>query len=314
MPAPAIIPDVLARGPFTTAMAIAAGLPVESLRGSRFRRLFRGVYVVADLVLTHTMWLHAAQLVLPPDALVSHTSAMRLYGFEPRRHRDSLEFSTNASLVTRHSQIRLHRRLGRLTPYEVEGMVVTGPDRTFVDCATRLSFVELVQLGEWLLHTKATTIEALVAYAHARHLDGVRRARRVLKHVREGVESPRETLLRLMIVFARLPEPECNCDIFTHDGRFVARGDLPYLQFKVLVEYDGWQHERDARQRQRDRERREDLEAHGWRVIVATDEDLRHPRSVPWRVYTALKARGYDGRAPLMNETWMRWFAHAHRM
>ena len=270
--------------------------------------------MIADLELAHIVWLHAARLVLPDDSLVSHTSAMRLYGFDLRRHRDSLEFSTNSNLVTKHARIRLHRRLGRLTPFEAAGLAVTGPDRTFVDCATRLSFVELVQLGDWLLHTKATTLEVLGAYAHARHIDGVRRSRRVLRYVRAGAESPRETLLRLMIVFARLPEPQCNRTIRTDAGRFVARGDLSYLELKVLVEYDGWQHERDAQQRQRDRERREELEALGWRVIVVTAEDLRHPRSVPWRIYAALKDRGYRGPRPALNETWTRWFAPAHWM
>ena len=66
------------------------------------------------------------------------------------------------------------------------------------------------------------------------------------------------------------------------DG-FVARVDMLFRAFKVIVEYDGWQHERDPRQRQRDRERRERLEALGFRLIVVTDTDLRQPASIPWR-------------------------------
>ncbi len=289
-------------------MAIVAGLPPTALRSKRFRRLFRGVYICADVQLTLIVWLQAALLVLPKDAIVSHLSALRLYGVEIGLLRD-FEFSTNQSLVTKHRRIRLHRRLGRLHPYVRGGLPVTGPDRTLVDCATRLSFVEFVQAADWLIRAGETTIASLMDYARDRHVHGVVRARRWLLFVREGVESPMETLVRLMLVFARLPEPECNRNIVDSAGNFLARGDMVYFRFKVLVEYDGWQHERDARQRQRDRERRELLEADGWRVIVVTSEDLKHSQAIPWRVYEALKARGYERRPPLMNTMWTRWFA-----
>ncbi|WP_369797251.1 DUF559 domain-containing protein [Aeromicrobium sp. Root236] len=61
----------------------------------------------------------------------------------------------------------------------------------------------------------------------------------------------------------------------------------------MLVEYDGWQHERDAWQRQRDHLRREALEAAGWLVIVVTSADMRAPKSVAARVARALTSRGY---------------------
>ena len=61
-----------------------------------------------------------------------------------------------------------------------------------------------------------------------------------------------------------------------------------YRRHKVLVEYDGWYHERDAWQRQRDILRREALEAEGWRVIVVTSADMRHPKQIAARVARAL--------------------------
>jgi very-short-patch-repair endonuclease len=68
---------------------------------------------------------------------------------------------------------------------------------------------------------------------------------------------------------------------------------MPYLRYKVLVEYDGWQHERDGRQRQRDRVRLEELAAAGWTVIVVTSRDLAFPADVASRVRRALIARGW---------------------
>jgi hypothetical protein len=302
------IPPWLSDGPFRVADAREAGLSEDVLRGSRFRRLLRGVYVRADRELDLLTWLRAALLVLPADAVVSHVTALHLYGLDLGPPWP-LHFSTNGPTHTRHKGLRLHRRKGRLAPHERDGIPVTGPDRTLVDIATKVGFVERVQAIEWMLHRRLTTIDQLAAYAHARHLDGVRRVRRMIPVVREGVESPLETVVRLMIVFARLPEPECNVEIRTAGGRFVARGDLVLARWKVLVEYDGWQHERDGRQRQRDRERREQLEAEGWRVIVVTAEDLKNKREVVLRVHAALVQRGYTGPNPVFSIMWTRWFA-----
>lgn len=308
MPAALPIPADLLQAPFTSATAREYGIGRGVLAGKRFRQVFRGVWIAAEVEITFEVLLRAAALTMPIDAVVSHTSAMRLYGLDPRRGRhQQLEFSTNTTTVTRHRSITLHRRTGRLTPYKAREFVVTGPDRTFVDCAGSLSFVELIQLGDWLLHSRHSTVNDLFAYASARHLDGVRKARRALRYVRERTESPLETALRLMLVFARLPEPECNVDIFC-GNQHLARGDLVYEEWRVVVEYDGWHHERDAAQRLSDIGRREHLEAAGWTIIVVTAGDLKRPREIPWRVHRALVAHGYAGGAPQMSVVWDKWF------
>jgi len=302
------VPEALRSGPFTLDLANRHGVSKRTLGGPSYTRLFRGVYIWVGLEVSMVTWVRAALLVLPDDAVASHVTALWIYGVEIGAAWP-LHFSTNTLLVSEHSQLRLHRRRGRLNAYQHNGLPVLGPDRTFVDvAATRLSFVQLVQAAEMLLQLERTKLSTLWDFALSRHLDGVCRARRVLRYVRENVESPMETLVRLMIVFARLPEPEANLDIFDAEGTFVARGDLVYNRWKVLVEYDGWQHERDAKQRQRDRERREVLEGFGWRVIVITSEDLRNKGEVVRRVYNAIQARGYEGRAPTFNDSWHKWF------
>lgn len=308
MPKKTPVPNELRSGPFTSAVALAHGVTPDMLSGPNFTRLFRDVYVVTGTTLTIWTWLAGALLVLPIDAAVSHVTALWVYGVEIGTPWP-LHFSTNTSLVSKHLRLALHRRRGRLNSHFYRGLPVLGPDRTFVDASTQLTFVQLVQAAEMLLNLKRTCLDNLWEFALSRHLDGVCRARRVLRYVRENVESPMETLVRLMIVFARLPEPEPNPDILDANGDFVARGDLVYFQWKVLVEYDGWQYERSAKQRQRDRERREILEGMGWRVIVITSEDLNSKREVVHRVHRAIKDRGYEGRPPVFNDSWERWFA-----
>lgn len=282
---------------------------LQCLRGPAYRTLLRGVYVAADLELTLRTWIAAFLLVMPLDTAVSHTTALRVYGIDLGR-RWPLHFSTNGSAVSRHGEVVLHRRVGRLHAHAVQGIVVLGPDRTVVDSARLLNPVQLVQAMEALIHAGWTTREQLAAYLASCHLDGVVRARRVFALVRDGAESVMETLLRLMIVFARLPEPACNVDIRDDDGRFLARGDLVLARWKVLVEYDGWQHERDAAQRAHDLSRRERLEAAGWRLVVVTIDDLRDTHRVVRRVHSALAARGYAGPPPACNTMWTSWFSH----
>ncbi len=185
---------------------------------------------------------------------------------------------------------------------------MTTPEQTFVEASRHLSLIERVVAGDWLVHQSLTTLAELQRFVDAVHDHGVRRARRAMVFVRERVESPRETVLRLMIVFARLPEPRPNVPL-GDEWEFVGRPDLVYLDYRVLIEYDGRYHFEDPKQRERDIKRREALEALGWRVIVITAEGMRHPHEVVWRIYRALRDRGYRGQPPIFNDAWNYWFA-----
>ncbi|MEV7397339.1 DUF559 domain-containing protein [Aeromicrobium sp. NPDC092404] len=307
MPRPIDVPSHLRDGPFTTSQAREAGVSKDALAGGRFRRLFRGAYCTVDQTVTFSLLVRAALLVLPTDACLSHVTALRWFGVTMGPELP-LHFSTNSVTQTRLEGVVLHRRQGPLRPRLDQGLRVLGPDRTFVDCATRLGHVDLVRAGDWLVRLRLTTPDTLMAYAMSSHLNGVRRARRVASHVRERVDSVMETDLRLMLRFARLPEPEINGTITDVFGGFLARGDLVFRQWRVVVEYDGWHHERDARQRQKDHLRRERLEANGWRVIVVTIEDMRAPSMIVQRVHAALTLAGYVGPGPVMSDSWRRWF------
>lgn len=301
--------DVLdTRRPFTRRQALAAGMTDAQLRSRRtFLKLFQGVYISAAVTMTPLLWVCAAVLASPADAVISHQTALRLYGLE-LGGLFPLHVSTRTRTHARRADIRPHQRLAPIATRLVHGVPVTAPLRTIVDIATKVTPVELIQAAEHLIHRGLVTTDDLGAYAMAHHLDGIQRVRRVLGWIREGVESPRETTLRLMIAFSRLPEPRCNLVIRDADGRFLARGDLVYLDLRILIEYDGWHHERTAHQRQSDLARRERLEAAGWRVIVVTSHDLRTPRVVVWRVHQALVARGHIGNGPTFSVMWSTWF------
>lgn len=118
-----------------------------------------------------------------------------------------------------------------------------------------------------------------------------------------------ETVVRLMLIFARLPKPTPNERIYDEFGRFVARCDLVYEACMVIVEYDGMWHRKSRTQRLADRRRIAALEALGWSVIVLTAEDMVDKRAIVRRVYRELVKNGYEGPGPHLNIMWQKWFS-----
>lgn len=285
----AIPPQLIGRA-FSVAEAASCGVTRRMLQGARFTMIHPGVYRTADTVLTLIGLVGAALMVLPPDAAVSHLTCLRLHGLEVGPMRP-LHFSTNTRHEVDRPGIVVHRRQGLLRPITIADVPALGPRRTFVDVATQLDDRRLLAVGDWLVHRGLVDLLELRAYAIESHLDGVRRARRVAPLVLEGAASLRESYVRWALLRAGLPMPELNVDIHDAHGQWLARGDMVYRPWKVLVEYDGWQHERDARQRQWDHLRREALEAAGWRIIVVTAADMAAPHTVVVRVRQALRQR-----------------------
>lgn len=297
MSRPSPVPPDLRQRAFTVPEAASLGVTRRMLQGSSYDKVHPGVYVWAHLPRTPAALVGADLHLLPADTCLSHLSALHWYGVGIGTA-DERHYSTNTSAQTRLAGVRLHRRRGTLSPRVVHGVRVLGPDRTLVDCATQLGPTDLVRAGDWLVRLGLTSPTTLEAYALERHLDGVVLARRTTPLVRSRVDSVKETDVRLILRASGLPEPEVNATIVDARSAFLARGDLVYRHLMIVIEYDGWHHERSADQRQRDILRRERLEAAGWRVIVITGKDMARPTGIVARVWQAMVAAGYNGAPP----------------
>ncbi|GAA3531214.1 hypothetical protein AFL01nite_17670 [Aeromicrobium flavum] len=292
------VPDSLRGRAFTTAEALAAGVTRRMLEGPRFEAVHRGrgIWAASGEPRDLAFLLHADRLVLPPDAVVSHVTGLRLHGVDiggSRRH-----WSTNAPRRSKLASVVLHRRQAPLAATIVGGFPVLPPERCLVDAAIELSHRDIVRAADALIAAGAMTPESFARFALTRHLHGVRRSRANAGRTRERVASFRETDLRLLLAVAGLPEAEVNLDIFDAHGTHLACGDLVYVQRRIVLEYDGWYHDRTASQRRKDLIRRENLEADGWLVIVIVSGDLDHPAHLIGRVWRALASRGHTGPPP----------------
>ena len=139
-----------------------------------------------------------------------------------------------------------------------------------------------------------TSIDALRGGLERFHGRGARRAAAALELVRQGAESRPETLLRLLLQRAGLPEPGANCDVWDDAGRWLGRADLVYAAFRTVVEYDGDQHRSSTAQYEKDIIRWEGFIDAGWSVIKVRAGGLfRTPDATVQRVRTALIAGGW---------------------
>ncbi|UYM05953.1 hypothetical protein [Solicola gregarius] len=264
--------------------------------------MFRGVYVCADVSLDFATYLDAARLVVA-GAPATHVTGLRCYGVEVGPILP-LHFAS-AGRETERDGIHVIRRM-RLAWFENGAL---SPEQCWLDACLDLDLVDAVIAADWLIHNEATTLERLTTFVEATdNWEGIRNARLALPYVCEKVRSPRETATRLMLVLAGLPEPdECNLDIYDGD-RFVGCGDLVWLAYVLVTEYDGRQHAEDTKQWNHDLDRVEGFEDAGWRFYRVTNRRLRAPRQVVRRVYAKLVAGGYAGPEPVFDEPWSRLF------
>lgn len=157
---------------------------------------------------------------------------------------------------------------------ELEGVPVTSALRTAFDLGRlwpRTSAVVALDRLQSVGLVRADDLSELIADRPGWR--GVERARRALTLSDDGAESPRETMVRLLWMAARLPRPLCNPVVTGPGGEFLGRVDLLDDVAGLVAEYDGADHAGAAR-RHGDAVRQERLEDAGLVVVRVNDPDI----------------------------------------
>jgi hypothetical protein len=272
------------------------------LQSSRFRRLAKGVYAAATTADSHRIHVRAVMLTLPDEAIATGVTGLQLFGIDigPQL---PMTFATTHPWQVRRRDVKV-MRLKEL-PAHRDGLA--SPEQCWLVAASTLNLLDLVTAGDSLLRLRRTTLVRLQSAVETHSGRGIVAARTAVRLVRERVDSPRETWLRLCLVLAGLPMPECNLVIGDDEGP-IGRVDLVYVAYKLIIEYEGDQHRTDRNQWNRDIDRHEDFARDHWTLIRVTSERARWPRQVVRGVYKALRANGYDGPAPEFSELWISLF------
>lgn len=286
MRTPTELPGPLGIAPFTFADARSLGVPKTRLRRSDIRHISRGLYRPAQWSFELETAARALS-VASPGAWISHVTAARLRcQLLPPWLSDSeeLHLSKPRELPeVRRKGIVGHTVLALDDEVETaDGIRISTRPRTWLDLARRLSLSELVCLGDELVRIPRpglegrsepfATIDGLRSMV-SRHpnLQGIVRARAALDLMRVGSDSGPETLLRLAMCDAGLPEPELQLPL-RPENPSSPTADLGYRHRRLAVQYDGGHHLLPA-QIFSDRRRDKAFEAAGWTVLVLTKED-----------------------------------------
>lgn len=170
--------------------------------------------------------------------------------------------------------------------------VTSAPERTWCDLASELSGPDLVAAGDYLIHHELplTTQDALrAAVADWGSRAGAARLRWAVERLDDRSESRRESLLRVMVLGARIAGVEANEWIATSGG-YRYRGDLVIREKLVIIEYQSRFHD-GTKAFDSDMTRISRLEADGWRVVQVNNRDLADERELVQRIRKVLAGR-----------------------
>lgn len=269
-------------------------------------QVFPSVYRLETLELTGEQWIDAAQLALPADARLSHTTRLRRLGLEIGDLKP-LHFTVARDLHLAIDDIFLHRTV-RMPPCGDEGVAIAS---AFIGSASMVTLLELVTIGDWLLHRGLLDI-GIVSYLVRRDpwRPGSEAAFSVLGELDRRSRSVKESESRMVLSRCGLPVPEINGDV-VEQGEFLGCGDLVFRLWKLVVEYEGRQHAFSSKQFHVDIERYARFRRHDWAYLQATAEQLANPKVFALRVYDELVRRGYTGPSPVFGPEWLALFEPA---
>ncbi|NED98998.1 hypothetical protein [Phytoactinopolyspora halotolerans] len=186
---------------------------------------------------------------------------------------------------------------------DVDGVTVTGPERTAVDVARHVPFEAAVVVADGALRRTGNDRERLLAVMdRMRTWQGARAAGRVVAFADGGSESVGESRARVQFERIGLPTPRLQAEILGADGELY-RADFLFEEENTLGEFDGrakYQRylepdEEPADVVWREKRREDALRGMGYGVVRLTWADLRRDAIVRERFMAAF-GRGEAGR------------------
>jgi very-short-patch-repair endonuclease len=237
----------------------------------RLHRHHTGVYLLEPPAQASRLTLlTAAVAACSPDAVLSHRSAVELWGLLDPRPGD-----IDVTVIGRNPGVRpgIRRHRSRtLTPRDIRtkrGIRVTSPARTVFDSARDPDLEELLANA---LGAKLVTERQLdLAIADCPTRPGAPRLHRIL-HQQGGPRRTRSWAERRLLALIReagLPVP------LTNRLMYGFQIDAVWPEHKLVVEVDSWRFHGDRDAFESDRVRDAVLVAHGYRVLRFTARQLR---------------------------------------
>ncbi|MGO1544632.1 MAG: hypothetical protein ACTHXA_09875 [Gulosibacter sp.] len=292
---PSPIPLELPQFAFSYAAAIEAGMTPERLRASDLSAPFVGVRTTGAPA-TRTERARALGMRLKDGQAISGLAAAELWGMRvPSRNRfndNDVEILTKKSV----SRVRIDGVVNRrirddlFRTSTLDNIPVVSPVLAMFTSAIYLAEEDVTVMLDAMLtasdvyrnlrfgsrpHLRPEQLPALVQTF--RRMKGIDTVRAAIQLARPGVESPMETVLRLKLIAAELPEPVIQPVLILANGEEY-RPDLGYPSANIYFDYDGEHHFVDQNTIDRDVQRDRELQDAGIRLVHVVKTDLNGRR------------------------------------
>ncbi|AFM18923.1 hypothetical protein Mycch_4206 [Mycolicibacterium chubuense NBB4] len=157
---------------------------------------------------------------------------------------------------------------------EIDDMAVATIQRSAYDLGRHLPHrTALIHLDALARATGLTAEHVTPLIERYRGARGVRRLRKALDLMDGGAQSPKETLLRLLVIDNGFPRPQTQIPVADERGRPFAYLDMGWEDVKIALEYDGDQHRTDRTRYVWDERRLRRLRELDWLHIRVIAED-----------------------------------------
>lgn len=255
-------------------------------RNGDLRPIFRGVYLPRGIEDSLETRAAAAALILNDKQIVCDRAAAYLHGVDAYGLLEAPARPLETCVTRGGTRSRRRGLDGRVRDLHADDIAVRGgirlttPMRTALDLGCSLPRHRALGVMDEI--ARAYGLERAAFEDAARRFRGRRgvvQLRHLIVLIDGRAESQRESWVRLDIADAGLPPPEVQWRIVV-GGEELWRLDLAYPDFKIAIEYDGFDfHRLTKEQIKHDAERRRWLREHHWTVIVITKETLNGPSS-----------------------------------
>lgn len=248
------------------------------IRSGVLVKIRRGIFCIGEPSLTTR--LNALDLRCGESVVPCLNTAAEFHGFNTETTSDIHVLNPQGHLLTPEPGLVPHRREGAPL-LEVGDRLVTAPAWTAVELARTLRRPRALAALDAALRSGTCDRGELerAARMQARRR-GIVRVRELIVLARPEAESPMESVVRLMIIDAGIPDPTLQLEIVDPTGK-LWRVDFAWPDAMIALEYDGFEAHSTPAQIEHDRLKHAALTAMGWEVISIVARDV-YEDARPW--------------------------------
>ena len=219
-------------------------------------------------------------MTLPADATFVGRTAAWMHGLDVQ---PADPFQVAGPTLQSRTNVDAHRSDVSAERVAIRGLFASSLHRTLLDLSAWSPLVDALIVIDMALQMDLVDMDSVRRYAVGH--TGAAQLRQLIE-IAAPAESPMETRLRWLLLSAGLPKPEVQRDLYDDSGQFLGRADLYYASARLVIEFDGRNHQDRLVS---DLRRQNALLAAGFKILRFTSADVyARPNDIVALVQAAL--------------------------